>query len=57
MVVNHKEIQMTAISSWQLQVIGLQFLRSRIQKLNTEENSFMFFVVGELITDIFSLIN
>ncbi|XP_068489389.1 protein SWEETIE isoform X2 [Phaseolus vulgaris] len=44
-------------SNTQVQVIGLQFLKSRIQRVNTEDNSFMMFLVGELITDIFSLIH
>ncbi|XP_027929548.1 protein SWEETIE isoform X2 [Vigna unguiculata] len=44
-------------SNMQVQAIGLQFLKSRIQRVNTEDNSFMMFIVGELITDIFTLIN
>ncbi|KAK7374934.1 hypothetical protein VNO80_08377 [Phaseolus coccineus] len=44
-------------SNMQVQVIGLQFLKSRIQRVNAEDNSFMMFIVGELITDIFCLIH
>ncbi|KAK7295809.1 hypothetical protein RJT34_18721 [Clitoria ternatea] len=45
-------------SNMQVQVIGLQFLKARIQKgVNTEDNSFVMFLVGELITDIFTLIH
>ncbi|XP_022635843.1 protein SWEETIE isoform X2 [Vigna radiata var. radiata] len=44
-------------SNMQVQAIGLQFLKSRIQRVNTEDNSFMMFIVGELITDIFTLIH
>ncbi|CAJ1844953.1 unnamed protein product [Sphenostylis stenocarpa] len=45
-------------SNTQVQVIGLQFLKARIQRgVNIEDNSFMMFVVGELITDIFTLIH
>ncbi|KAL2329485.1 hypothetical protein Fmac_017066 [Flemingia macrophylla] len=44
-------------SNMQVQVIGLQFLKARIQKgANTEDNTFVMFLVGELITDIFTLI-
>ncbi|XP_027350855.1 protein SWEETIE [Abrus precatorius] len=45
-------------SNMQVQVIGLQFLKAKIQKgVNTEDNSFIMFLVGELITDIFALIH
>nr|KYP59481.1 HEAT repeat-containing protein 5B [Cajanus cajan] len=45
-------------SNMQVQVIGLQFLKARIQRgANTEDNSFMMFLVGELIADIFTLIH
>ncbi|KAK2359319.1 HEAT repeat-containing protein [Trifolium repens] len=45
-------------SNMQVQVIGLQFLKARIQRgANTEDNSFLMFLAGELITDIFSLIH
>ncbi|RDY13657.1 Protein SWEETIE, partial [Mucuna pruriens] len=41
-----------------VQLIGLQFLKARIQKgVNTEDNSFIMFLVGEQITDIFTLIH
>ncbi|KAH1054813.1 hypothetical protein GLYMA_08G364200v4 [Glycine max] len=44
-------------SNMQVQVIGLQFLKARIQRgVNTEDNSFIMFLVGELIADIFTLI-
>ncbi|XP_058736234.1 protein SWEETIE-like isoform X1 [Vicia villosa] len=45
-------------SNMQVQVIGLQFLKARIQRgVNTEDNSFLMFLAGELITDIFTLIH
>ncbi|KAG4926167.1 hypothetical protein JHK87_051707 [Glycine soja] len=45
-------------SNVQVQVIGLQFLKARIQRgVNTEDNSFIMFLVGELIGDIFTLIH
>ncbi|XP_057443151.1 protein SWEETIE-like [Lotus japonicus] len=45
-------------SNMQVQVIGLQFLKARIQRgVNTEDNSFFMFLVGELISDIFTLIH
>ncbi|KAI5432457.1 protein SWEETIE [Lathyrus oleraceus] len=45
-------------SNMQVQVIGLQFLKARIQRgVNTEDNSFLMFIAGELITDIFTLIH
>ncbi|TKY64772.1 HEAT repeat-containing protein 5B [Spatholobus suberectus] len=45
-------------SNMQVQVIGLQFLKARIQRgVNAEDNSFIMFLVGELITDIFTLIH
>ncbi|KAK7304321.1 hypothetical protein VNO77_45189 [Canavalia gladiata] len=45
-------------SNMQVQVIGLQFLKARIQKgVNTEDNSFIMFLAGELITDIFALMH
>ncbi|KAK7269008.1 hypothetical protein RIF29_21723 [Crotalaria pallida] len=44
-------------SNMQVQVIGLQFLKARVQRIkNTEDDSFLMFLVGELITDIFTLI-
>ncbi|XP_061348491.1 protein SWEETIE-like isoform X3 [Gastrolobium bilobum] len=45
-------------SNIQVQVIGLQFLKARIQKVvNAEDTSFLMFLAGELITDIFTLIH
>ncbi|KAJ1391410.1 Armadillo-type fold [Sesbania bispinosa] len=45
-------------SNRQVQAIGLQFLKARIQRsINTEDYSFLMFLVGELITDIFTLIH
>lgn len=36
----------------------MQFLKARIQRgVNTEDNSFLMFIAGELITDIFTLIH
>ncbi|CAL0321677.1 unnamed protein product [Lupinus luteus] len=44
-------------SNIQVQVIGLQFLKAKVQRSkNTEDDSFLMFLVGELITDIFTLI-
>ncbi|RYR59970.1 hypothetical protein Ahy_A04g017089 isoform A [Arachis hypogaea] len=44
-------------SNLQVQVLGLQFLKARVQRdANTEDKSFIMFLVGELITDIFTLI-
>ncbi|KAK4279829.1 hypothetical protein QN277_011541 [Acacia crassicarpa] len=44
-------------SNTQVQVIGLQALKVRVQKgANTEDSSFLMFFAGELMTDIFTLI-
>jgi hypothetical protein len=44
------------ISSAQVQAIGLQVLKNMLQKgMNIEENTFVIFLVGEHIRDIFSI--
>ncbi|XP_057757016.1 protein SWEETIE isoform X1 [Arachis stenosperma] len=44
-------------SNLEIQVLGLQFLKARVQRdANTEDKSFIMFLVGELITNIFTLI-
>jgi hypothetical protein len=44
------------ISSAQVQAIGLQVLKNMVQKgMNIEDNTFVIFLVGEHIRDIFSI--
>jgi hypothetical protein len=52
----HRSEQLMEISSAQVQAIGLQVLKNMLQKgMNIEENTFVIFLVGEHIRDIFSI--